>query len=277
MVRARAAFAALLALAAIGFAALPCAAEDPETRDPFEVLDLGLESSVDVRLVTVDVVVLDRDDRTVAGLGVDDFVLYIDGKEASIETFDVACAFGGADEPTALPPGKQRPTTPEMDGSVKRFVLAIDYYHLGVLARNAALSGIYDLISRRLAGDEEIMLVALANGVRVEQPFTSDPYVLLAALRRMELDISLWNGNFRHSTERPIFEGLGAILEVLSQIDGPKAFVLFSDGNWPPPSGIRAGFDYDREFQKLAAMAGNARVTLYPVAASGLFFEPPEG
>lgn len=58
----------------------------------------------------------------------------------------------------------------------------------------------------------------------------------------MKHDLSLWNGDFFHVTERSTFEALEMIVEVLPQYPGAKALVLFSDGNWPPPSGNAAGF-----------------------------------
>jgi hypothetical protein len=55
------------------------------------------------------------------------------------------------------------------------------------------------VIAKRI--DEELMVVALTGGLRVEQPFTKDRGVVVDTLRRMEHDISLWNGNFGHLTE----------------------------------------------------------------------------
>lgn len=252
------------AIAFLGFVSLPGRPADP---DP---VDVGAGDSVEVRLVTVDAVVIDGQGRTVSDLKVDDFVLRVDRKKVPIETFDVDCPIGDEAEPPALRPAGPAPGTGLADGVDRRVVLAVDYYHLPPLERQLAIESLRDLLERRLAGGEELMIVALANGLRVEQYFTRDRKSLLGAIRRMEHDVSLWNGNFTHRTERPTFAALEALMEVLSEVQGAKALVLFSDGVWPPDSGNIAGFDYDESFQRLAAMAGNARVTLYPVVASGL-------
>jgi VWFA-related protein len=252
------------AVSLFGLASLPCLPADPEP------VDLGIQDSVEVRLVTVDAVVIDAQGRTVSDLKVDDFLLKVDRKEVPIETFDVDCPIGDEADPPALRPSGGATGTRLADGADRRVVLAVDYYHLHPLARQLAIEGLRDLMDRRLAGGEELMVVALANGLRVEQYFTRDRKSLLNAIRRMEHDVSLWNGNFTHRTERPTFAALEALMEVLTEIPGAKALVLFSDGVWPPDSGYMDGFDYDESFQRLAAMAGNARVTLYPVVASGL-------
>ena len=83
--------------------------------EPQDPLDLDVQTEVEVRLVTVDAVVLDRDDRTVPDLTRDDFVLKIDRKPVPIDTFDVACPIGRADDATGLR-RKQHDGKPAVDG-----------------------------------------------------------------------------------------------------------------------------------------------------------------
>lgn len=238
-------------------------AADPPPPKP---ADVGAATTVEVRLVTIDALVLDREERTVAGLGKGDFALTVDGKPAEIETFDVDCPIGDAPDPRGLAPGQAREFAPG-GGPARRLVLVVDYYHVHHEALGYVFATLDDLVERRLAGDEELMLVALANGVRVEQDFTRDREAVRRALRRMQYDVSLFAGNFRHLTEAPVFEGLEVLYQILSEIPGSKAIVLYSDGMWP------AALESDESFSRLAALAGNARAAVYPVVTSGL--DPP--
>jgi hypothetical protein len=56
--------------------------------------------------------------------------------------------------------------------------------------------------------NDEIMVVALANGVRVEQRFTGDAREALESLVRMEHDASLWPRTFEPLTEQGFFNNL---------------------------------------------------------------------
>lgn len=250
----------------------------PEDRPP---VDVGAGTALEVRLVTIDAVVLDRQDRTVAGLGPSDFKLTVDGRESAIETFDAECAAGSLDEPIARKRLADPLPASEGGQAPRRIVFVIDYAHLmppraGTPdslelydARPAIFENLRDAIKSGFSPGDEFMLAAIANGLRVEQPFTADRAQLLESARRMQYDVSLWNGDFSHTTEARNFQALEVLMEVLTQVPGPKAVVLFSDGFWPNGA-LR---NYDPEIVRVSAMAGNARVTLYPVMARGL--QPP--
>jgi len=235
-----------------------------------------LQESVEVRLVTVDVVALDADDRTVADLGKDDFVLRVDGKETPIDTLDTFCDGGAENDPADRRFGKWA-TPRDLAEGTRRVVLAFDYLHLPTLRcpdtdapgpcmyHTRALQDFQDVIAAKSEiGDEEIMVVALTGGLRVEQPFTRDREAVVATLRRMEHDISLWNGNFGHLTETPLFVSLRALTTVLRTTPGPKAVVLVSAGSGP-------GDSYQLDFERLAAAASDAQVAFYTVDCQGLF------
>ena len=117
------------------------------------------------------------------------------------------------------------------------------------------------LIYAQGATGDELMVAALTGGLRIEQPFTSDTDRVLESLKRMQYDISLWNGNFRHLNEYGFLDGMTTLLDVLGTVPGPKAVVLFSGMTDVP---------LDLQFQELAAVASNARCSLYPVDAAGL-------
>ena len=226
-------------------------------------VDSGLTATVEVKLVTIDVVAVDRDGRTVADLSKDDFRLYVDGRETPVDTLDVFCDGGATDDPVTRRIGAW-PTPANLDDGIRRVVLAFDYLHGGGVLTTQALQQYREVLeSKPEISDEEIMVVAMTNGVRIEQPFTRDRRAVVEALRRMEHDITLWNGNFSRLTEYPWFSGLNALVTVLAGVPGPKAVVFASAGPGP-------GNTYENDFRRLAARAGNAQVSFYAVDIRGL-------
>jgi hypothetical protein len=92
-----------VAFATSGALGLPTAPDNPPP------VAAGLHESVEVRLVTVDVVALDGTDRTVPDLTKEDFQLFVDRKETPVDTLDVACDGGSLDDPKAN--GRHRRTS----------------------------------------------------------------------------------------------------------------------------------------------------------------------
>lgn len=252
------------ALAQLGWvfaACLPLAAASADDATP--PLETGLTADVEVKLVTIDVVAVDSEGRTIADLTKDDFRLYVNGKETPVDTLDVFCDGGATDDPVAKRIGAW-PTPTNLDNGLRRVVLAFDYLHGGGVLTVQALQQYREVLeSKPEISDEEIMVVAMTNGVRIEQPFTRDRRAVVEALRRMEHDITLWNGNFSHLTDYPWFSGLNALVTVLAGVPGPKAVVFVSAGPGPENT-------YEPDFRKLAARAGNSQVSFYTVDSRGL-------
>ena len=233
-------------------------AEQPLVRDP---LDLGQHEEVEVRLVLIDAVVLDRQDRTVPGLTMDDFEVMLDGQRMPIDTLDSSCAGGPADDPRGVrDPRRRAPIPSDVERNI---VLALDYLHLSQMQRVDVLEQARSMVRHGMGPQDRIMVAALNGGLRIEQPFTTNHEHVAEALKRMEYDISLWEPSFFHLTEEPFFEGMQALLDVLSSVPGSKGLVLFS--NSPGASN-----ENDLHFAELAASASSARCSIYPVHATGL-------
>lgn len=228
---------------------------------------------VEVRLVTIDVTALDSDNRTVRGLGKDSFRLFVDGKETEIDTLDAYCAGEPEPEPRSRRFGDWS-TPRDLATGTRRIVLAFDYLHLPIVicpdlggpcmlhtqaleAYQAALADRPDI------QDEEVMVVALTGGLRVEQPFTRDRRTIVETLRRMEYDITLWNGHFAHLTEEGFFRSLESLATLLHATEGPKSVVLLTAGNGPENT-------YDSDFARIATVASDAQVRFYPVDCRGI-------
>jgi VWFA-related protein len=232
-------------------------------------VDVGQREEVEVNLVIVDTLVLDKQGRTVGGLTKDDFLLSVQGKAEEIDTFDVICPDGGGvPDPKEISLKERRdPVPPEPE---RRMVLAFDYYSLSHANRTAAVQWGQVIVSRDMAPGDGIMIVALADGLRVEQGFSGSPNKALHTLERMEHDVTLYGRDFQPITPRSFLDNVSVLMDVLAQYPGPKSVVLFSE--WTD----RAD-EWDTFFLETAEHAANARTTINPVWAPGLQAGGPTG
>ena len=111
---------------------------------------------------------------------------------------------------------------------------------------------------------DEVMVVALNGGLRVERTFTDDTEAVFRSLRRMEYDVTLWNGYFEHVNEYGFVDSLSGLFDVLGTVSGRKAVVLYSAMEDAP---------LELQFQELAAIASVSRCSVYPVDVRGLYDE----
>jgi VWFA-related protein len=232
------------------------------TDDPAaQPVDLGQQEEVEVRLVLIDAVVLDRQDRTVSDLTLDDFEITVDGRRLPIDTLDVSCAAGSLEDPEAVKNPKRR--APISTDAERNIVLALDYLHLNQIERVDVLEQAQSMVRQSMTANDRIMVAALNGGLRIEQVFTADHGRVLDTLKRMEYDISLWEPSFFHLNEDPFFDGMQVLFDVLGSVPGNKGVVLFSNN---PGS----AHENDLRFADLAAGASSSRCSVYPVHASGL-------
>lgn len=221
-------------------------------QEPPPPLELGIEEEVEVRLVLVDLLALDRDDRPVPDLTADELELSVDGRKIEIATFDRDCPALAAADPRDF--GR----TPHPG----KIVLVFDYYHMTNVAET--YERVLETLDTQPAGGAEHMVVSLGDVVRIETPFTTDLGEVRLALRRMRDDPALWAGNHGRLTEWPFFERVGMLFDLLERIAGRKTVVLFS-GPFTPD-----GFFHDPAHKQLSAMSTIARTAIYAVDAGGL-------
>lgn len=231
MVRLR---SALLCLATVAVFPSPSTAQEAPPSQS------GLVEKVEVRLVIMDVQVLDRKGKPVSGLTRGDFDLTVDGRPVPLATFDVSC-------PESPGPGTM--------------VLVFDYQHLDVTQRGYALDLARGAIERGVTRDSTIMIAALTGSLQIETPFTPEHARVLSGLEAMRDDISLWAGDFSHLNEHGFMRGFTSLFDVLATIPGSKAVVLFSAMTDVP---------FEQQFRQLAALAAAARCVIYPVDVRGL-------
>jgi len=237
-----------------------------ETDEP---KDTGTTEDVQVNLVLLETLVMDAQDRTVPDLTKDDFRLSVRGRPVEIDTFDVLCPAGVADDPKAVPVKEYRqPIAPELG---RKIVLLFDYYHLDRIARVGALRQAAIMSVKDKGPNDEIMVAAMADGLRIEQGFTKNYEQVVRTLGRMEYDLTLYGRDFQPTTERPFFDNLGTLHDVLAQYEGAKAVVMFS-------LLTHNGRDsWDLWYTEAAQRATAARVAMYPVWAADMQAGGPAG
>ncbi len=230
-------------------------------------LDSGTREDVEVRLVLIDTVVVDADGRTVSDLGIEDFEILVDGDPKSIDTLDLNCPGGSADDVRGVNHAKKR-SPPAAPDFARKIVLAFDYQHMSRTDVVDVLSQAKQFVRYTAGVNDEIMLAALIGGLRIEQSFSSDHRQVLHALKRMQYDISLWNADYSHRHEGSFFAGLEALLRIVGAAEGPKALVLYSNN----PS---SATEEEPSFERVAALASSSRCAIYSVHAAGLIVVPP--
>ena len=230
---------------------VPSQAQDEESTPP---VPIDKTERAEVRLVLLDTIVIDSNGDPVAGLGQEDFEIHHGGEIISPDVLETRCESEAQQQQMAAG-----------TGSPRRLILAFDYLHLPMLQREWALETARWMVRKGRTAGDEVMVAALTGGLRIEQPFTSDPDVVVASLKRMQKDISLWNGNFAHANEFGFVRSVTALFDVLGSASvGPKAVVLYSAMQDVP---------MDYQFEHIAAIAASSRCALYTVDPYGL--SPP--
>lgn len=219
----------------------------------------GTPEKVQVTVVQVEAVVMDKDGKTVPGLTKDDFSMSIAGLPVKISALDVSCPAGAMADPTPLKGGQAPTPAPIAPGTKRRVVFAFDYSFLAVPMRGQVLDAAEWMLRMSKTDDEEVMIVALASEVRIEQKFTKDIRQLVAALSRMKHDVTLWARDFPvGSSGAGYFGGISTLMDVLGGYDGAKAVVYFSEAD------IVGASMRDIYHQNVAAHAAAGRASIYP-------------
>ena len=215
--------------------------------------DIGTTEDVEVRYILLDTLVESEHGNTVPGLVKSDFQLTVDGTIHDIDSLDVFCDAG------ALPPAARQSSgefPPAPDGE-RRIVILVDYFHLDQQDRARVLRDTATMLTKRKTADEEIMIAAIADGLRIEQRFTKDLDEVLETLHRMNLDVTLFAVESRGKVATQYFEAIATLMDVLEAYDGPKAVLLHS--------AIRTRGDLKQSaFDDIIERAAMARTTFYP-------------
>jgi VWFA-related protein len=263
-------------------------------------------SSID--LVTVNVVVRDRNGNIVRGLTRDDFTITEDGRQQSISTFDF-------EEIATAPPEAAPAAIPTILGSVGRAAAApapaaaaepkpvIDMHGRRLIAMLFDLSSMQpeevqrsaasarDYIDKRLTPADMVAIATLSTTLQVVQEFTSDRDVLLQTIDRLSgvegmgfeevaaadatddtsSAFTADDSEFTlFNTDRRL-QALQALTEAMAPIEQKKSLIYFSSGM------TQTGLDNRVAIRTVIDRAVRSNVSIYTADMRGLQALGPAG
>ncbi len=137
-------------------------------------------------LVLVPVIVRDKSGKHVSGLKASDFLLQEDGKNRQSALFEEVRTVGRI-EAGRTPADNVYTNFLSADAQPRRLlIIAFDLINTPFLQQARARQELINFLSTAIKGDEPVALVTLtSSGVKQIHSFTTDPRVLVAALRRV--------------------------------------------------------------------------------------------
>lgn len=138
-----------------------------------------LTESIEVHVVSVDVVVTDKSGKPVTGLKPDDFEVLEDGKRQKITNFDEVRA--DARMQTTQTTGTTTATV--VDARPRRFLLFVDNYSLHPDVRAEVVESLDQFVDKHLGPRDEASVVSWNRALKILTPFTSDKAALHAGIR----------------------------------------------------------------------------------------------
>jgi VWFA-related protein len=253
----------LLALAACLYASLtliaPAHAQDDDLLAAFD-------DTVEVRVMNVDVEVVDGSGRPVTGLRQQDFRLTVDGQPVEISNFS---GYGAAPAPSpqATVEGAAG-TTAESEEPPIQLAILVDNLNLRPQNRQRLLSQMDALLATALASEDRLLVASLDDRLTVHLPFSADRDALRTALaavaakparggeadaeRRAGIDAATAvmaeegpgsascaslieaaidpYARWTIARSQAAVQGMGQLLQILAGVPGRKLLVYISDG-----------------------------------------------
>jgi VWFA-related protein len=169
--------AVVLCLAAVLFG-LGAARQEQRRRIP------DFEKEIHINLVLLDVVVVDQAGEYVHGLGIDDFVVYENGKEMEIAAVDAYFLDEEAIEAA-------RKNNQIYDSPPRNIIFILDRFFSSTYAISRGKEAIREFIGDKLIPGDRAMLITYDKSFHVVQDLTTDPQLLeMAALGLQTLSAS---------------------------------------------------------------------------------------
>lgn len=257
---ARFASAALMALT-IAPAAVAQKAQQPPDQP-------RLVENVDVNIINVDVVVVDRKGNRVQNLKKDDFEIYENGVKKNVTNFyEVQGGRAKLEASATTPNASAAPapvpvpavSTPEDENTKRRLILYIDNLSLAVFNRNRVFTQMKEFLKTAMRPGDEAMIATFNRSMKVRVAFTKDRTTLEQALDAIAGETALGGSNYseRKSVEsriqqaqsyeeaiatartyassvdhdlRQSVSSINALMSTLAGLEGKKVLVLTSEG-----------------------------------------------
>lgn len=250
----------LLTLLLVLGAAMPLGAADTPQQPPEDLSKLV--ESIDVRVISVDVVVTDKKGNPVTGLGKDDFLVFDNGRQQPISNFYEVVERKVVERPQ--PKVAEAGTVPvapfvEARALQRRFVFFIDNLSLAPFNRKPIFKEMQKFIDENLVEGDLAMIATFNRDLKVRVPFTNDHMFLKQTLDVIaeENSFGLQNQAERRSSQTQIDDArtyeeavgvarsyaysvendlrmavnsLRSLMTTLAGIDGKKVMVVASEG-----------------------------------------------
>ncbi len=145
--------------------------------------------------VRIDVVVTDKDNRVLRGLGIDDFLLYEDDIPQDIDTIQLVGPEGTPASPheTVAPADRQASVAPspyDSDPAIRRpnlIIMLLDYATTDFESQHLVEQASVKYVRESLRPGDYIAIFALGSAFRCLQDFTNNRDALIAALDRRDI------------------------------------------------------------------------------------------
>lgn len=180
-------------------------AQEPSAEEP------AITIRANTRLVMVDVVVMDKAGQPVIGLKPEDFTVEENGKKQKVSVFVPPGASNRT--PAPQPPGILSNRPQDIVPSGVPMVLLLDATNSSFSNQAYARTQMLKYVEEHAQG-RPIAILALSDRLRVLQEFTSDPQVLLMAIKN-------------YTPESPILERASAPTSDVGAVTGPNGGVVF--------------------------------------------------
>jgi VWFA-related protein len=175
----------VLVLALASAAPLALAAAAPPKPPPQPLTSFG--EVVEVNVVNIDVYATDKSGKRVNDLGLGDFELLEDGKPVPITNFTPVRVQGAAAAAVPAPePAGAAAAVSRAPEDAWNLVVYVDDFNIQPAHRTRALTQLREFLAHGLSPGDRVMLVSYDLGLKIRQPFTSDPSALDAALQEIE-------------------------------------------------------------------------------------------
>lgn len=149
--------------------------------------------TIDVNVVNVDVYVTDKKGNPVKGLTKDDFLLFEDGRPVEITNFyavedgrpvEGALRVAEGETPGETPNALVPLDVPE--DQRLNLIIFVDHFNIHPLNRNRVIRDLRQFVTQTVKPGDRVMLVSHIRSITIDQPFTTDPRLVSAAMAKME-------------------------------------------------------------------------------------------
>jgi VWFA-related protein len=225
--------------------------QSPTQHQPPDVLSLKTQTD----LVLVPVVVRDKQGKHIPGLTKDKFLLEENNKEQTISLFEEVQAATGDPKPTVLPPGEYSNLPFDNSHELRVTILLLDLLNTNQLQRSDGKDNLIKFLNKGLPSNQPVSLLTITqDGLKLVHPFTSDPTVLIQALKKLSLGPQPLAPRQQLALET--LKQLREIAHAYTGIPGRKT-LIFAAGNIPDPQ-FEPGVYNDPNFSNGNFSGGNS-------------------